>query len=240
MWWRCEIGHEWKAWVANRSRLGRGCPYCAGKLVLAETSLTALRPDVAAQWHPTRNGSLMPDAVAMGTSTKVWWQCDKGHEWKVSVNNRTSSNTGCPYCSGKRAAPETSLTRLRPDLAAEWHPALNGALTPNDVTVGSNKHAWWRCGTCSHAWKSSIANRSKGRGCPRCNYGWSAEVIRATVASLGDHLVTLSPAERYAVFLASGAVGSTRAKLIRELIATGKLPAEARRRGATDAGRGRG
>ena len=34
--------------------------------------LSVTHPDLAAQWHPTRNGPLTPDAVRAGTSAKVW------------------------------------------------------------------------------------------------------------------------------------------------------------------------
>ncbi|MBO5745271.1 MAG: zinc-ribbon domain-containing protein, partial [Clostridia bacterium] len=32
---------------------------------------------------------------------KVWWKCSEGHEWKTSINKR-SSGRGCQYCSNKR------------------------------------------------------------------------------------------------------------------------------------------
>jgi hypothetical protein len=59
------------------------------------------------------------------------------------------------------------LGTTRPDIAAEWHPAKNGTLTPADVTSGSSKKIWWICAK-GHEWKSSIANRSNGNGCPVC------------------------------------------------------------------------
>lgn len=34
VWWRCSLGHEWQAIVASRTRMGTGCPYCAGRKVL--------------------------------------------------------------------------------------------------------------------------------------------------------------------------------------------------------------
>src|SRR5262249_388119 len=40
-----------------------GCPYCAGKKVSAENCLLTVNPEVAAEWHPTKNGSLTPADV---------------------------------------------------------------------------------------------------------------------------------------------------------------------------------
>ena len=56
---------------------------------------------------------------------------------------------------------------LRPELASEWHLTKNGSLTPRDVTIGTHKKIWWKCEK-GHEWKATIANRSKGVGCPQC------------------------------------------------------------------------
>ena len=32
VWWKCEKGHSWQAIISSRSRLGCGCPTCAGRL----------------------------------------------------------------------------------------------------------------------------------------------------------------------------------------------------------------
>ena len=61
-------------------------------------NLKALFPGLAKQWHPTKNGKLTPDAVTPGSNKKVWWICDKGHEWKTAVKNRRRGS-GCHYCA---------------------------------------------------------------------------------------------------------------------------------------------
>src|SRR5207253_1198304 len=47
-------------------------------------------PDLVAQWHPTRNGTLLPADVNAGSHRKVWWRCPNGpdHEWCASVKTR--------------------------------------------------------------------------------------------------------------------------------------------------------
>ena len=56
-WWRCPKGpdHEWEARIYDRSG-SCGCPFCAGKRVSVTNSFANLRPDLAAEWHPTKNG----------------------------------------------------------------------------------------------------------------------------------------------------------------------------------------
>lgn len=97
VWWRCAKGHEWETMVNSRSK-GSGCPYCSGTKVLdGINDLATLNPTLAAEWHPTKNGTLTPSNVTPGNHKKVWWRCDKGHEWETTVNHR-SRGCGCPYC----------------------------------------------------------------------------------------------------------------------------------------------
>ena len=126
-------------------------------------SLLETYPDIAAQWHPTRNGDLTPDQVAAGLAKKIWWKCPKGpdHEWSATLNNRTGVNKrGCPYCAGQQVSVTNSLKSLHSDIAAEWHPTKNGDLTPNQVIAGSNKRFWWKCPKGpDHEWQASSSRR---------------------------------------------------------------------------------
>src|SRR6516164_5170358 len=87
--------------------------------------VSATYPQLAAEWHPTRNGELRPENVTAGSNKKVWWQCGDGHEWQAAVASRSRGGAGCPYCSGRRATPSTCLAATRPDVAQEWHPTKN-------------------------------------------------------------------------------------------------------------------
>jgi len=100
VWWQCKNGHEWRAIIAYRAR-GKGCPYCAGKLVSKERNLKVLNPKLSEQWHPTKNGDLIPKNILPGSKKKVWWQCKKGHEWKAYVFAR-NKGTGCPHCNRQK------------------------------------------------------------------------------------------------------------------------------------------
>lgn len=166
VWWQCDKHHEWRTSPNERNR-GRGCPYCARKLLSLDTSLEAMRPDIAAEWHPTKNLGLKPYEVLSGISKKVWWICHKGHEWQDSINHRTSGRC-CPYCAGKRPSIDNCLQTLNPRLAKEWHPTKNGNLTPNDVTAMSGRRVWWLCKK-GHEWRAPVNNRQQGKGCRICS-----------------------------------------------------------------------
>ena len=64
--------------------------------------------------------------------------------------------------------PGRSFAERFPETAAEWHPTLNGDLTPDQVGYASNRRAWWLCSTCAHEWSAVINSRGQGAGCPEC------------------------------------------------------------------------
>ena len=176
VWWKCKYGHECLSSIHNRNIRG-GCPFCGrlngGKkhtatLIQRNGSLSDLNPKLAKEWHPTKNGVLTPAEVTANTSKKVWWICEKGHEWKTSVSNRARGN-GCPICSNQQVLKGyNDLETTDPELAREWDYDKNAPFTPDQISAGSNKKVWWRCSN-EHSWESTPANRSAGKGCPYCS-----------------------------------------------------------------------
>ena len=149
----------------------RDTPQILGMInfMIKENSILTLYPKLAKEWHPTKNGNLMPKHTKPGSNKKVWWICPKGHEYQLSVCSRTERGNGCPYCSGHRVLKGyNDLESKYPKLAKEWHPTKNGFLKPSDVTSNSDKKVWWICSK-GHEWKTSISKRTKGRGCPYCS-----------------------------------------------------------------------
>ncbi len=104
VWWRCSKNksHEWGAIISDRNR-GRGCPYCAGRKARIDNCLKTVNPQLAKEWHPTKNDSLTPRDITPFSNKKVWWLCSKNqnHEWDAIINNRNVGR-GCPYCFKKR------------------------------------------------------------------------------------------------------------------------------------------
>ena len=167
IWWLCEHGHSWIASVNHRSS-GTGCAVCRGLQVeVGFNDLGTLRPDIAAEWHPTKNGELTAKQVTVNSNKKVWWLCEQGHSWALAPNTRHAGN-GCATCAGQKVEVGfNDLGTLRPDIAAEWHPTKNGELTAKQVTVGSGKMVWWICDE-GHEWTARPATRLRGSGCAAC------------------------------------------------------------------------
>jgi len=150
---------------ANVNRIG----------ILPLIALAHRNPELAEQWHPTKNGTLLPQDVASGSHAKVWWFCPNGedHEWISSVIKR-ASGAGCPICSGKKVVVSNSLLNTHSELIKDWNFDKNQDLNPRDVMAGSTKKVWWQC-TKNHEWESSVRDRVIGRGCPVCKMDFRTE-----------------------------------------------------------------
>ncbi|MBR2681939.1 MAG: zinc-ribbon domain-containing protein [Atopobiaceae bacterium] len=144
---------------------------------VVEGSFGAKSPHLIAEWDFGKNGKLNPYMFKPFSTKKVWWVCPEGHEYFTSIGSRSAGH-GCPKCGSKKSSkrlskpkPGNSLQERHPELAAEWHPTLNGNLTPSDVNRGTNRKVWW-LGKCGHEWETSVVCRtSSGSGCPKCNAG---------------------------------------------------------------------
>ena len=88
---------EWEASPYNKVINGHMCPYLCGQKVHPEfNSLAAKYPEIAKEWHPTKNGDVLPTQVSSGTQKKYWWKTEvdgKIYEWKASVSKRIIGQT---------------------------------------------------------------------------------------------------------------------------------------------------
>jgi len=166
VWWKCQKGHEWYDTIASM-RFNPRCPCCyPGWRTSENNNLAVKRPEVARQWHPTKNGTLLPTHVSPWSSKKVWWKCQKGHEWVAPIATRRPPLL-CPECTSKKLSSTYNLAVIAPQVIPFWHPSKNGDRTPADFVHTSTEKVWWICDK-GHEWEANIANRSRGRGCPYC------------------------------------------------------------------------
>lgn len=180
VWWTCSLKkHEWIEVISNRSKkfsrkYNLSCPIC--------NSLQERFPDVAKEWHwelnEKMNPELKPDKISFSSNYKIWWKCLKNpeHIWPAAINDRTklskkTGNTmgGCPYCSNRKVDRENSISKTHTDIVKEWNYEKNGNLKPEMFSKGSRKIVWWKCFKHGHEWKTAIYDRTRGRGCAKCN-----------------------------------------------------------------------
>ena len=118
VWWKCSLGHEWDSSIGSRTRERfTGCPFCSNppKRVLVgfndfETWCVKNGKEfLLEEWNTERNGNLSPKDITYGSGKRVWWKCNRGHEWYVSIGNRVYG-TNCPVCSRTQTSfPEQAI-----------------------------------------------------------------------------------------------------------------------------------
>ena len=158
--WKCSLGHTYDALVTDRTK-GRGCPVCSGRqLLVGYNDLRTKFPEIALEaigWDP--------ETVSGGTHQIKKWKASCGHEWETSVKNRTSSGSGCPFCTKSGTKLLVGFNDLQtkfPDVASEAY-----GWDPSTVTSKAGIKKKWRC-SLGHVYEALISNRSNGRGCPIC------------------------------------------------------------------------
>jgi len=129
-------------------------------------NLLALRPDLAKEWHPTKNGRLGPRDVTPESEGSAWWLCDKGHWWQASIRDRVQGMP-CTYCRELGNEGDQHLADAKPELLKEWHPTRNPNLRARDASLNHPDAVWWICSQ-GHEWEATIRFRLTGMGCPTC------------------------------------------------------------------------
>ena len=94
--WKASCGHSWEASLLSRTSLGRGCPFCAGKIVIpGENDLQTKFPDIAKEANGWNPAEVMPGNMKLRS-----WKCSEcSTEWNATACNRTANNSGCPACA---------------------------------------------------------------------------------------------------------------------------------------------
>lgn len=186
VWWLCPKGHEWEVGVSNRILHASGCPVCSLEKKLLQSNLALNKPEIAAEWHPAKNGDLRPSDVGVHSNMKIWWQCELGHEWEATPEGR-AKGTKCPYCTNRKVLKGfNDLETKSPALAKQWHPTKNGNLTPDMIVYGTDRRVWWQCEK-GHEWESPVCKRYRGVGCPVC-CGKKVSEGHNDLATLAPHL----------------------------------------------------
>ena len=191
----CGCYHIWNASICNRtSKKPRGCPWCSGhkrcKHMIEILSLQAKFPEIAKQFHPTKNGNLQPNQITAFSAERIWWlcpnKCDMGcpHEYQMIVSNKTRHGQGCPFSgcclSPKKCCIHTSLQTTHPEIAMYWDTEKNreedgSIILPEQLTYGSNFMAQWKCPKtciegCSHTWTATVDSTVIPKECDICPF----------------------------------------------------------------------
>lgn len=167
--WICSVCKgNYKMSVRNKTS-GTQCPCCKNKQLKAR-SLATLKPDIAAEWHPTKNGDLTPYDVVCGSEKKVHWLGKCSHEWKSTVAGRSKEDgSGCPYCFGFQEVliGFNDMWTTNPDLARLLANPEDGYKYRQSSSVRLD----WKCLECDTIIRDRVIGSINLRGlsCPLCS-----------------------------------------------------------------------
>lgn len=100
VWWYCGVCDDEYPMVVNKKTSGRGCSICSGYYTTRKNSFGGLFPDIATQWHPSKNGELTPYDVSRRSGKKVWWKCSEcNFDYQMTVDKRSSMDSNSNYCT---------------------------------------------------------------------------------------------------------------------------------------------
>ncbi len=209
VWWLCPNScsygcvHEWEMTPRARAVDKKGCHYCASRstTICIHQSIAFTHPEVAKQWHPTKNGQLKPEQVSSGSGRRVWWICDKtctygcAHEWDAYVYSRCLTNSKCPYCCNQSHCIHKSIKYTHSHLLNEIHPTKNTEIDILKLRAGSSKEkVWWVCRiNKDHVWLTSVNSRAIGQGCPTCVNKTEKRLFELLIAKYPDTIHNYKP-----------------------------------------------
>ncbi|MDC0654315.1 zinc-ribbon domain-containing protein, partial [Candidatus Marinimicrobia bacterium] len=104
-WWKCKTcSYSWQSAIRNRADRAAKCPICVKK-PLYLNSLAYRFPEIADMIHSDRNvyswanGKITGIDLHCRSRHKIWWQCEKGHEFMREIKVQVFDvKYLCPTC----------------------------------------------------------------------------------------------------------------------------------------------
>jgi len=194
--WICrkDNRHKWEESPFFRTNKDRnwGCPYCAGKRVLAGVNdLSTTHPHWLDEWDFQKNSKigLKPTEYTYGSSKEAYWLCkDYGHSWKVEIQARVKY--GCPVCANLKVLPGYNdfASQAPVYLLEEWNYNKND-VKPHEICFKTDRSVWWICSK-GHSYSMSVYSRSvMNYGCRKCSNNGVSKMEK----SLLNFIQTLLP-----------------------------------------------
>jgi len=136
-------------------------------------NISITHPEIAKQWHPTKNGDLRVENFTYGSGKKVWWKCDREdcHEWECIVQNRTKGN-GCPFCANQKICKQEECNSCKIKTFASSNKSQywsdKNPVKSYEVFISAKLKYLFNCDKCNHEFSASLNNISTGYWCPYC------------------------------------------------------------------------
>lgn len=170
-WWECPTCHyQFERVIAYQTQKNGDCPRCLIAQKCQHHHLGLTHPQIAQTLLSDKNEGWEAIHLTASSNRKLWWRCEQcGRHYETRVSERIK-NHRCGYCAKRKVSSLNALSVMNPSLAKEWHPRLNGDVTPDEIAVNSNRIFWWLCSRCGYSWRSACKTRNlQQTQCPACH-----------------------------------------------------------------------
>ncbi len=178
---------------------------------LKDNAMVKTKPQFFIEWNFKKNDELCFDvyAITKGSNKKVWWVCEKGHEWNGVVSNRYLLGRGCPYCSNQKILiGYNDLWTTNPEVAN----MLNNPYYGYKYSKGATVKVDWRCPNCKDIVKRYPIQKATyyGLRCTKCsdNRSCGEKLVYNLLNNMGidfeyDRMLPWSDKKRYDFYISS-------------------------------------
>ncbi|WP_435097160.1 zinc-ribbon domain-containing protein [Candidatus Pelagibacter bacterium nBUS_27] len=119
-------------------------------------------PELAVEFHPTKNYPLTINSIAKWGNLDVWWTCKHKHHYQKKIRlklksldsfkrnkhkrkRKSNSVNFCDICQGTVVDQQNSLETLKPQLMQFFDYKKNYPLTPKKIFYKSATDIYWLC-----------------------------------------------------------------------------------------------
>ena len=165
--WRFPDGHSFPAFIPGfvKNPVCRVCYEPNQKWV----DLAREHPSLVEWWDTHLNIGL--DLHFLAVSEVVAWRCVvRGHPFPSTLIDLLRRRQPCPVCSGRRIVSGLNdFQTLYPEQAEEFSLALNGGVSPGQLSPGNQRTKYlWVCRRKGHIYSLTVYERVLGYGCHHC------------------------------------------------------------------------
>lgn len=154
---------------------GRWCEYCSNKKLCDNKNCKECEKksfvlhDKSKYWNYSLNNGINPRQVFNKNSTiKYWFNCEKcHHNFDLKLSNINQGNW-CPYCSHNKLCDDMwcefwyNNSFFCHSKSKFW--STNNEDTPRDLFLGGGQIREFKCGECSHYFKTQLQHITKNNG----------------------------------------------------------------------------
>jgi|GEM_PF-4828681 len=161
--WKCQKypDHMWSC--SPHAKKSSNCKFCAGtnKPGTLDNNIALLNPSLSKQIYGLPSNRVFFGST-YGSKCFLKLQCTKSpdHIWKSTINSKTSSNQGCPFCNSFKTNLLNSVVLIGGDSLKNWDKEKNGDVDLYTKSITSDMESfYWKCNKSpDHSRKSSIRN----------------------------------------------------------------------------------